>query len=98
MAAYVVGFYTMWDQSFRKPYGEQAITLVEKHGGRFLVRPNCEWEVLEGDPPRPDPGMIVIEFPSSDAARAWYTDPEYQPLIRFRQAGSRLDALLVETL
>jgi len=77
MGAYVVGFYTMWGQAFPKSYAEQAVRLVDKHGGRFLVRP--------------------IEFPSIENARAWYTDPEYQPLLRFRQTGScRLDALLVE--
>lgn len=63
MAAYAVGFYTMWDHSFRTSYGEQTVKLVEKHGGRFLVRPACRWEVLEGEPPRPDPGMVLIEFP-----------------------------------
>jgi hypothetical protein len=44
MAAYVVGFYTMWDHSFRKSYGDQTVKLVEKHGGRFLVRPACAWD------------------------------------------------------
>ena len=70
MGAYVVGFYTTWGQAFPKSYADQALRLVEKHGGRFLVRPSCHWEVLEGDPPRPDPGMVVIEFPSIEKARA----------------------------
>jgi uncharacterized protein (DUF1330 family) len=98
MAAYVVGFYTMWDHSFRKSYGDQTVKLVEKHGGRFLVRPACSWEVLEGQPPRPDPGMVLTEFPSTDAAKAWYHDREYQPLIKFRQTGSKLDLMLVQGL
>jgi uncharacterized protein (DUF1330 family) len=97
MGAYVVGFYTTWGQAFPKSYADQALRLVEKHGGRFLVRPSCRWEVLEGDPPHPDPGMVVIEFPSIEKARTWYSDPEYQALLRFRQTSSwRLDAVLVE--
>jgi uncharacterized protein (DUF1330 family) len=35
-------------------------------------------------------------FPSMDHARAWYNDPEYAPMKRLRQAGSRLNFLLVE--
>jgi uncharacterized protein (DUF1330 family) len=38
----------------------------------------------------------MIEFPSMAHARAWYNDPEYAPMKRLRQAGSRLNFLLVE--
>jgi uncharacterized protein (DUF1330 family) len=31
-----------------------------------------------------------------EKARAWYNDPEYAPLIKLRQARSKLDLLLVE--
>ncbi len=69
--------------------------LVAKHGGRFLVRLDSAAEPLEGDPPLKT-GMVAIEFPSMDHARAWYNDPEYAPLIKLRQTGSKLDLVLVE--
>jgi uncharacterized protein (DUF1330 family) len=42
--------------------------------------------------------MVLIEFPSNESAKAWYRDPEYQPLIKYRQTGSKLDLMLVEGL
>ena len=41
-------------------------------------------------------GLTIIEFATMEQARAWYNDPEYAPLIRLRQRGSRLDFILVE--
>lgn len=97
MVAYAIGFYNITDASWRDEYREGTMALVEKHGGRFLVRPDCRWEVLEANPPRPA-GMVIIEFPSMDAARSWYDDPEYVPLRALRQTGSTLDLMLVESL
>ena len=97
MAAYAVGFYEIRDASWRVEYRQGTTKLVDKHGGKFLVRPDCAWEVLESNPPEPT-GMVVIEFPSMDAARAWYNDPEYAPLRALRQTGSTLDLILVESL
>ena len=41
--------------------------------------------------------IVVIEFPSMAAAKAWYSDPAYAPLIKLRQSGSDLDFILVPT-
>jgi uncharacterized protein (DUF1330 family) len=68
---------------------------VAKHGGRYVVRTSCPWEVLEGSAPHKT-NITMIEFPSMEHARAWYTDPEYAPMKELRQTGSRLDFLLVE--
>jgi antibiotic biosynthesis monooxygenase (ABM) superfamily enzyme len=29
--------------------------------------------------------VVIIEFPDMDALNAWYTAPEYQPLIKLRK-------------
>ena len=71
--------------------------IVARHGGRFLVRPDCPWEVLEGNPPR-STGIVMIEFPSMENARAWYNDPDYRSLIKLRRSSSTLDLILVESL
>ncbi len=97
MSAYAVGFCRIRDASWRKSYLERTMKLVEKHSGRFLVRLDCPWEVLEGKPPH-STGMVMIKFPSMEEARAWYNDPDYQPLIKLRQSGSTLDLILVESL
>jgi len=69
----------------------------KKARGEFLVCPDYPWEVLEGEPPRRT-GMVMIEFPLMDEARAWYNGSNYAPLRTLRQSGYKLDLLLVESL
>ena len=54
-------------------------------------------EVLEGQAPCRT-GVVMIEFPSMEDARAWYNEPEYAPLKKLRQTGAKLDLILVESL
>ena len=37
--------------------------------------------------------MIIFLFPSEAAAEAWYNDPEYQELSKFRRDGAPLRSL-----
>jgi len=95
MTAYAIGLYNIRDESWRPTYRDTVGALVARHGGKYLVRSSDRWEVLEGTPPRVT-GLTVIEFPSMEQARAWYSDPDYAPMIRLRQQGARLDFFLVE--
>ena len=56
-----------------------------------------EMDVVEGTTPA-GRVMVVVEFPSLEAARAWYNDPEYAPLIKLRQTGSEAEIVLVDGL
>jgi len=94
MAAYAIGRLEMRDPSWRQEYGPKTAALVEKHGGKYLVRGDA-MERLEGTGQLPSV-VVVLEFPSLEHARAWYNDPEYAPLIKLRQTGSDLDFILVE--
>lgn len=50
-------------------------------------------EVLEG----PDAeGVVLLRFPSMEAARAWYRSPAYRDAARHRFAGATYRAILVE--
>jgi uncharacterized protein (DUF1330 family) len=50
-------------------------------------------QVLEGDAPE---GVVIVEFPSTAAARAWYDGPAYQEVAQHRFKGARYRAVLVE--
>jgi uncharacterized protein (DUF1330 family) len=50
-------------------------------------------EVLEGDATE---GVVIVEFPSVGAAKAWYDSPGYTEVRKHRQAGSVYRAILVE--
>ena|SRR5438876_3571726 len=96
MAAYAIGRLDMRDPSWVQAYGPKTAALVEKYGGKYLVRGGA-MERLEGFGTLPSV-IVVLEFPSMEQARRWYNDPAYAPLIKLRQTGSDLDFVLVEGL
>lgn len=49
--------------------------------------------VLEGDPIE---GAAIVEFPTIEAARAWYDSPAYQEALKHRQAGADYRVFLVD--
>ena len=65
---------------------------VEKYGGRFLVRGGST-EILEGEW---SPALVVIEFPTVEKARQWYSSDEYRPALEIRQRSADNELLIVE--
>ncbi len=96
MAAYVVGDVIVTDDAFAEEYRPKVQETVEKHGGKFIAGPG-NFEKLEGTRALPD-WHVIIEFPTLDLARAWYNDPDYAPLIKLRDSGSRSEIVLIEGL
>lgn len=93
MSAYVIGEIEVTDAAAYDEYRKQVLATIEKYGGRFLVR-GGDVEPLEGgwSPKR----IVVLEFPSLQQARTWYRSPEYAPLIKLRQKGSRGKLIAVQ--
>ena len=91
--AYVIADARIHDAAAYDEYKRRVLPTIERHGGRFIVRGGPH-AVLEGSwkPTR----VVVIEFPSAAAARAWYADPDYAPLLKLRQAAADDDLVLVE--
>ncbi|CAN7687094.1 DUF1330 domain-containing protein [Caballeronia sp. 15715] len=50
-------------------------------------------QVLEGSAPE---GVVIIEFPDTASARAWYDSPAYQTVVQHRFKGATYRAVLVE--
>jgi uncharacterized protein (DUF1330 family) len=74
MPTYAVGHLKMHDPSWMAEYGPKTGALIQKHGGKFLVR-GGKSEQPEGQGPLPD-AIFVLEFPSMDErAKAWYNAP-----------------------
>lgn len=96
MTAYVIGRVRVSDPSWINDYIPNVQALVESHGGRYLVR-SPEFDVIESDG-EPATVFVVIEFPSKDAANAFYTSAEYQPWLAARKAGSAAELILVDAL
>jgi uncharacterized protein (DUF1330 family) len=66
---------------------------IAQYGGRYLAR-GGRTVVLEGDmkPNR----VVVLEFPTLEAAQTWYDSPEYRTARRAREGGCNMQMLVVE--
>ena len=93
MKYYAVAELTVTDKSWVRAYVENVTPMVERHGGRYLAR-TSNFESLEGDRERPQL-VLLIEWPSLDAAKSFYDSAEYRPYRDARLAGSRGDFRLV---
>jgi uncharacterized protein (DUF1330 family) len=82
------------DQSAMDTYNGIARHSLEGHPATLLALYG-EQQVLEG----PDhEGVVILEFPSLQEAKAWYDSPAYQAAIRHRRAASEYRVFIVEGL
>ena len=93
MSAYVIANVTVKDPVRYEDYRRLVTPTVAKYGGRFIAR-GGKVEVLEGEwqPNR----LVLLEFPSMDQARAWWSSPEYNEAKLIRQATSEGTLLILE--
>ncbi len=90
MPAYVISEVEGRDAAALEQYRMFAASSIAHHGGRYLVRGGAV-ELIEGNPP---PKMIiVVEFPSMDRLREWYSSPEYAQALKVR--NDALDRRLI---
>ena len=93
MAAYLVVEHNITDAAKFDEYRTRVAPMIAKHGGRYLTKGGSH-RFPEGGQWLPE-RVVIIEFPSMQALDAWYTSPEYQPLIALRkQCTSELDMLI----
>ena len=74
-------------------YSERSGPSVVRHGGRYLARGGAT-VTLEGDwePDR----LVVIEFESVEAARAWYDSDDYREIRQMREGAGEWRMVVVE--
>jgi uncharacterized protein (DUF1330 family) len=92
MTAYYIGQHEIDDEAAFADYLAATLPFIAKHGGRYLTKAGSH-EMLEGKKPS---RVVVVEFPSKQAIRAWYNDPEYKPLIPKRHAVTRSTMTAIE--
>ena len=93
MRYYAVAEIEIDDPSWVREYVANVTGLVESRGGRYLAR-TARIERLEGE--RPTGGVfVIIEWPSKEAAEAFYESAEYAPYRRRRELGARNEFALV---
>ncbi|MCH2098912.1 MAG: DUF1330 domain-containing protein, partial [Pseudomonadales bacterium] len=65
--------------------------ILKKHKGEFFTFDD-NTVTFEGSDPRTG-RVVMFRFPSEEAARTCYHDPEYQALSEHRRAGTELKFL-----
>lgn len=93
MAAYVIADVDVTDAAKYEDYKKLTPGAVAKHGGRFLAR-GGQTAVLEGSwrPAR----LVVIEFPTLEQARNFYTSVEYTAARRARAGAAKMNMVVVD--
>ncbi len=61
-----------------------------------LLAAYTPFEVLEGERGEDTLGVVVAEWPSMEAAKAWYDSPGYKAIRHLRQDNASYTGLLVE--
>lgn len=65
---------------------------LEPYDGEFLIH-GARADVMEGDWAG---DLIVIAFPTIEAARSWYASPAYQEIAPFRSRNADGDIILID--
>lgn len=93
MTAYAIVRVHVTDPDQYKNYMALSPGAVEAHGGKFIAR-GGEAEVLEGD--ADDRRVVLLEFPSMEAARTFYDSPEYLEARAARAGAAEMHMQIVE--
>jgi uncharacterized protein (DUF1330 family) len=93
MKYYAVAEIEITDPAWVPDYVAEVTGIVEEHGGRYLTR-TSKAEAIEGDR-QPPQISLIIEWPSEEAAKAFYDSDVYRPHREARKAGSHGQFFLV---
>lgn len=93
MPAYVIAAETVKDEATFGEYRAAVPETLRPFGGRLVAR-GGKLTVLEGD--WPHPRLVIIEFPTREAAEAWYRSDAYQEIISLRLNNTSGNLVLVD--
>jgi uncharacterized protein (DUF1330 family) len=75
-----------------KIYNENVLPTIKGHDVKILAAYGPK-DVLEGPASE---GIIIMEFPSMQAARAWYDSPAYREVREHRFKGAEYRGVIVQ--
>lgn len=95
MPAYVLSLVDVNNPEQYQEYGKRAGPALAKHGGKFLARGGAK-TALEGSIPQAR--VVIAEFPSVEAAKAFYHSVDYQEARSHRLGAADFNMVVVEGL
>jgi uncharacterized protein (DUF1330 family) len=94
-ALYIVFVEKPGDPAEIAEYRKLGLPTIAAAKPKFLVRPGGEVITVEGDEVDV---VVALEFPSVEAAKAWYYSPDYQAALQHRLGTAKNRAVIVETV
>jgi uncharacterized protein (DUF1330 family) len=95
MSAFVIASVNVTDPEKYKGYMALTPAAIAKHGGKFVVRGGNP-EVLEGNWSRPR--VVVLEFPSREAAKTFYNSVDYTEARHHREGAAEFSMIVVDSV
>lgn len=86
---YVVANFQINDKDEYRKYEKGFFQILKKHEGTFYTYDD-NTQTFEGAAPRTG-RVVIFGFPTAQAAKDWYSDPDYQALSEHRRAGTSLE-------
>ena len=95
MKAYVIYLGDILDETRYQIYKENAAPNIAAAGGKYLVR-GGDTGLLEGQ--LPAARTVILEFPTRQAALAWYQSDEYAEIKKLREGAAQASIYIVDGL
>jgi uncharacterized protein (DUF1330 family) len=95
MAAYFIAQYVVKDPELYREYQAAGGATIQAAGGK-LVAFDVAAETIEGTPP--GPVTVIVQFESTEAAKAWYGSPAYQAAVGKRLASTEGFAIIAQSM
>lgn len=93
MSVYVVNEIVVTAPERFQTYADQVPAILAKYGGRYVIRGGAPERVDGASPPDK---LVVLQFESREAARAWRNSPEYLAILPIREATSTSRVYIVD--
>tara|TARA_Y100000389_G_scaffold7306_1_gene7075 strand:- start:131 stop:427 length:297 start_codon:yes stop_codon:yes gene_type:complete len=91
--AYWIARVNVNDKEAYKEYAKRVGPALKKYNGKFLVK-GGKFSILEGK--NEYERNVVIEFPSIEIAKEFYSSKEYQEAKSFRDGKADFNSIVVE--
>ncbi len=92
MGIYVILDIDVHNSEKYREYQRRVPAIIQKYGGRYLVRGGNITILGEWKPER----IVILEFPSFDNLLEFVNSPEYQPVKRIREEAATSRMIAVE--
>jgi uncharacterized protein (DUF1330 family) len=94
MSAYVISEVEVLDEAEADRYRSIAQRSIAQYGGQYVVRGGIP-EAVEGEWDL-ERRLVIVEFPTLEAAHTWYESPEYAGALDVRAQALRRRLLFVD--